>query len=45
MGTQATVNPMMAPGIVINITLDGSNYPEWSFCVKTALRGQGLYSN
>ena len=29
--------------IVINITLDGSNYPEWSFCVETALRGQGLY--
>jgi len=31
--------------IVINITLDGSNYPEWSFCVETALRGQGFYSH
>ena len=31
--------------IVINITLDGSNYPEWSFCVETALRSQGLYSH
>ena len=31
--------------IVINISLDGSNYPEWSFCVETALRGHGLYSH
>jgi hypothetical protein len=31
--------------IVINITLDGSNYPEWSFCVETTLRGHGLYSH
>jgi hypothetical protein len=29
--------------IVINITLDGQNYPEWGFCVETALRGYGLY--
>ncbi|WVZ70805.1 hypothetical protein U9M48_019442 [Paspalum notatum var. saurae] len=28
--------------IVINITLDGHNYPEWSFCVETALRAYGL---
>jgi len=28
--------------IVINITLDGQNYPEWAFCVETALRGHGL---
>ena len=28
--------------IVINITLDGQNYPEWSFCVETALRAYGL---
>ena len=27
---------------VINITLDGQNYPEWAFCVETALRGHGL---
>jgi hypothetical protein len=29
--------------IVVNITLDGQNYPEWTFCVETALRGFGLY--
>jgi hypothetical protein len=29
--------------IVVNITLDGHNYPEWAFCVETALRGTGLY--
>jgi hypothetical protein len=29
--------------IVINITLDGQNYPEWAFSVETALRGCGLY--
>ena len=29
--------------IVINITLDGQNYPKWAFCVETALRGHGLY--
>lgn len=28
--------------IVINITLDGHNYPKWVFCVETALRGCGL---
>jgi hypothetical protein len=28
--------------IIINITLDGQNYREWSFCVETALRGHGL---
>ena len=38
--TMAQISP-----IVINITLDGSNYPEWSFCVETALRGHGLYSH
>jgi hypothetical protein len=37
-------NPRSSP-IVVNITLDGSNYPEWSFCVETALRGHGLYSH
>ena len=26
----------------IIITLDGQNYPEWAFCVETALRGHGL---
>ena len=31
--------------IVINITLDGPNYLEWSFCVETALRGVGLHSH
>ena len=28
--------------IVINITLDGQNYSEWSFCVETAPGGYGL---
>jgi hypothetical protein len=28
--------------IPVNITLDGQNYSEWSFCVETALRGYGL---
>jgi len=28
--------------IVINITLDGQNYPDWAFSVETALRGCGL---
>jgi len=23
--------------IVINITLDGQNYPKWAFCVETAI--------
>ena len=27
---------------VINITLDGQNYPEWAFFVETALRCHGL---
>jgi len=31
--------------IVINIILDGQNYPEWSFSVETALRGYGLLSH
>jgi hypothetical protein len=26
----------------INITLDGQNYREWSFCVETTLRGHGF---
>ena len=33
---------MSVNAIVINITLDGQNYPEWAFCVETALRGHGL---
>ena len=28
--------------IVISITLEGPNYPEWAFCVETTLRGHGL---
>ena len=28
--------------IVIRITLEGPNYPDWAFCVETALRGHGL---
>jgi hypothetical protein len=28
---------------VINITLDVHNYPEWSFCFETTLRGHGLF--
>jgi hypothetical protein len=28
--------------ISVNITLDGQNYRERSFCVETALRGYGL---
>jgi hypothetical protein len=28
--------------VVVNIVLDGQNYPEWVFCVQTALRGHGL---
>jgi hypothetical protein len=28
--------------ISVNITLDGQNYHEWSFCVETTLRGYGL---
>jgi hypothetical protein len=28
--------------IVIRITLEGQNYPEWAFCVETALRSHGL---
>ena len=27
---------------MVNITLDGQNYPEWAFCVETALWGHGL---
>jgi hypothetical protein len=33
---------MATNAIVVNITLDGQNYPEWAFCVETALRGHGL---
>jgi hypothetical protein len=33
---------MSANAIVVNIMLDGKNYPEWSFCVQTALRGHNL---
>eukprot|EP00267_Zea_mays_P057345 XP_023157381.1 uncharacterized protein LOC111590826 [Zea mays] len=33
---------MTTNAIVVNITLDGQNYPEWAFCVETALRGHGL---
>jgi hypothetical protein len=28
--------------ILVNITLDGDNYREWAFCVKTALLGHDL---
>jgi hypothetical protein len=33
---------MSVNAIVVNIILDGQNYPEWAFCVQTALRGHGL---
>jgi hypothetical protein len=33
---------MSTNAIVVNIVLDGQNYPEWAFCVQTALRGHGL---
>jgi hypothetical protein len=33
---------MLTNAIVVNIMLDGQNYPEWTFCVQTALRGHGL---
>ena len=33
---------MATNAIVVNITLDGQNYPEWAFCVETALIGHGL---
>jgi hypothetical protein len=33
---------MATDAIVVNITLDGQNYPKWAFCVETALRGHGL---
>jgi hypothetical protein len=33
---------MSANAIVVNIVLDEQNYPEWAFCVQTALRGHGL---
>jgi hypothetical protein len=32
---------MTTNAIVVNITLDGQNYPEWAFCVETALGGHG----
>ena len=31
--------------IVVSITLDGQNYPEWAFSVETTLRGCGLLSH
>lgn len=37
------VNMSQINAIVISITLDGQNYPEWVFCVETALRGHGLF--
>ena len=33
---------MSVNAIAVNILLDGQNYPEWAFCVQTALRGHGL---
>jgi hypothetical protein len=33
---------MLVNTIVVNIVLHGHNYPEWAFCVQTALRGHGL---
>jgi hypothetical protein len=33
---------MLTNAIVVNIVLDGQNYPEWAFYVQTALRGHGL---
>ena len=34
---------MSQPTVIpINITLDGQNYREWSFCVETTLRGHGF---
>jgi hypothetical protein len=33
---------MSTNAIVVNIVLDGQNYPEWAFCVQTILRGHGL---
>jgi hypothetical protein len=33
---------MSVNAIVVNIILDGQNYPEWAFCVQTTLRGHGL---
>lgn len=38
----ARLNMSHINAIVINLTLDGQNYPEWAFCVETALRGYGL---
>jgi hypothetical protein len=35
-------NIMSDNAIVVNIILDGHNYPEWAFCVQTALCGHGL---
>jgi hypothetical protein len=32
---------MPVTAIVVNIVLDGQNYPEWAFCVQTASRGHG----
>jgi ribosomal protein L5 len=33
---------MSVNAIVVNIILDGQNYPEWAFYVQTALRAHGL---
>jgi len=36
---------MAVNSIVVSIVLDGQNYPEWAFCVQTALRGHGFLFN
>jgi hypothetical protein len=33
---------MSVNATVVNIVLDGHNYPKWAFCVQTALCGHGL---
>jgi hypothetical protein len=33
---------MLVNATVVNSILDGHNYPEWAFCVQTALCGHGL---
>jgi hypothetical protein len=42
-GGSSLLSVMSINTIVINIILDGQNYPEWAFCVETALRGYHLY--
>jgi hypothetical protein len=34
---------MSANAIVVNIVLDGQNYPEWAFCVQT-VKGENVYN-